>query len=172
MTDISLKKIATLTSYINSVNSLSMWPEDRSLTIDQVTECIGNVAVLHNIGFDQTLNELMKEYEIDWNKAGGTAFIITDEKSPVVNDIVLAIVGGRGYTNYDRFKEITDDYIGEVGNPTEIVSGGAKGVDSMAEIYAKDNNIPIKVFKPDWSKHGEGAGTSRNTDIIEYGHMY
>jgi predicted Rossmann fold nucleotide-binding protein DprA/Smf involved in DNA uptake len=38
---------------------------------------------------------------------------------------------------------------------TEIVSGGAKGVDSLGEMYAKENGIPLKVFPADWKTYGK-----------------
>lgn len=81
-------------------------------------------------------------------------------------ELKLAIVGGRTYNDYDAFKKIVDEYITELqSKPSLIISGGAKGVDTLAEIYAKDNNIPTEIFRPDWSK-GKGAGLERNTDII------
>lgn len=33
----------------------------------------------------------------------------------------------------------------------ELVNGMATGIDECARIWAKDNNIPIKEFKPDWN---------------------
>ena len=81
--------------------------------------------------------------------------------------IKLAIVGGRDYDDYDNFKKIVDEYVKDIGAISEIVSGGAAGVDKMAERYASENKIPITVFKPDWNKHGKKAGILRNTDIIE-----
>jgi len=51
---------------------------------------------------------------------------------------------------------------------TEIVSGGAKGADTLAEQFAKENNLPVKIFKPDWAKYGRGAGPVRNKQIVEY----
>ncbi len=44
--------------------------------------------------------------------------------------------------------------------------GGAKGADSLGEEYAKENNIPTKIFIPDWDKYGKSAGMIRNTDIV------
>ena len=77
----------------------------------------------------------------------------------------LAIVGGRDFNDYVKFKEIVKNFIDEYGKPTKIISGGARGVDTLAEQYAKENNIEMIVFKPDWSK-GKVAGLLRNTDII------
>lgn len=78
----------------------------------------------------------------------------------------LAIVGYRYFNDYNKFKTIVDNYIKENGVPEYIVSGGAMGVDTMAEKYAKEKNIKVKVFKPDWQKFGKAAGILRNTDIV------
>lgn len=51
---------------------------------------------------------------------------------------------------------------------TEIVSGGAKGVDALGERYGMDNNIPVRVFPADWENNGRGAGHIRNTQMAEY----
>lgn len=79
----------------------------------------------------------------------------------------LGIVGYRGFTNYEKFSQLVDEYIEEIGTPEFIISGGAKGTDTMAEKYAQLHNIPTKIFKPDWDKHGKAAGIMRNTDIIQ-----
>jgi len=51
---------------------------------------------------------------------------------------------------------------------TEIVSGGAKGVDMSARKYANDNGIKIVEFLPDYKQFGRGAPLKRNLQIIEY----
>lgn len=51
---------------------------------------------------------------------------------------------------------------------TEVVSGKARGVDTMGEQWAKENNIPIKEFPADWNKHGRIAGILRNEDMGRY----
>jgi len=53
----------------------------------------------------------------------------------------------------------------------EIVSGGAKGPDSIAERFAHICRIPTKIFLPDWDKHGKSAGLIRNKEIVDYSHM-
>ena len=50
----------------------------------------------------------------------------------------------------------------------EIVSGGAKGVDSDARKYAEDNNLPMTEFLPEYNRYGRGAPLKRNLQIIEY----
>ena len=48
----------------------------------------------------------------------------------------VAIIGSRGITNVDMKKYIPP-------NTTEIISGGARGVDSIAKQYAQENNIKL-----------------------------
>ena len=51
---------------------------------------------------------------------------------------------------------------------TEVVSGGADGVDSCGEEYALAADQPLKIFKADWNKHGKAAGPIRNKQMAEY----
>lgn len=52
--------------------------------------------------------------------------------------------------------------------PTEIVSGGASGIDESGEAFAKTNEYPVKVFEADWETHGRAAGPIRNKQMAEY----
>ena len=51
---------------------------------------------------------------------------------------------------------------------TEIVSGGAKGVDTSAREYALANSIKLTEFLPEYSKFKRAAPLKRNLQIIEY----
>lgn len=54
---------------------------------------------------------------------------------------------------------------------TEVVSGKAKGFDTIGEEWAKENDIPIKEFpvtKEDWQTKGKRAGFIRNQVMGEY----
>jgi hypothetical protein len=51
---------------------------------------------------------------------------------------------------------------------TEIVSGGAKGVDSCGETWALHESIPLKRFPADWLKYGKAAGPIRNRAMAKY----
>ena len=48
-----------------------------------------------------------------------------------------------------------------------MVSGGARGPDTLGVLWARDNGIEIKEFLPDWDKYGKSAGFIRNTQIVE-----
>ncbi len=78
-------------------------------------------------------------------------------------DIKLAVIGSRTFNDYDllecAIKKISMNIV-------LIVSGGAKGADSLGEKYAHQNDIPTLIFKPDWKRYGRGAGMVRNKEII------
>ncbi len=70
----------------------------------------------------------------------------------------VAIVGSR-----DLSVDI-EKYIPE--NTTEIVSGGARGIDTLAERWADQHNIPKLILKPDYDKYGRSAPIRRNETIV------
>lgn len=51
---------------------------------------------------------------------------------------------------------------------SEVVSGGATGVDAQGETWAQSQNIPVKRFPADWAKHGKAAGPIRNGQMADY----
>jgi predicted Rossmann fold nucleotide-binding protein DprA/Smf involved in DNA uptake len=51
---------------------------------------------------------------------------------------------------------------------TEIVSGCAKGVDTLGEQVADLICVPICKFPADWNKHGKAAGPIRNKQMADY----
>ena len=53
------------------------------------------------------------------------------------------------------------------GNTTEIISGGARGIDSSARLYARKHGIPYREYAPDYEKYGRSAPLRRNITIIE-----
>jgi hypothetical protein len=73
----------------------------------------------------------------------------------------VAVIGSRTFDDYELVKETLSTFTISL-----LVSGGAKGADSLGERYANENNITTLIFKPDWKKHGPAAGPIRNTDIV------
>ena len=77
----------------------------------------------------------------------------------------LAIIGSRTFNDYERMcNEILTLFTDKI---ECIVSGGAKGADSLGERYAKERDIQTIILKPDWNKYGRSAGFIRNHDIIK-----
>ncbi len=73
----------------------------------------------------------------------------------------VAIIGSRGIT-----VENIGEYLPE--GTDEIVSGGAKGVDTCAREYAIAHGIKLTEFLPQYKLYGRGAPLKRNLQIIGY----
>lgn len=74
------------------------------------------------------------------------------------------IAGSRGINDYDLLCMIIKWRDKPI---TEVVSGGAYGVDKMGEEWAYENKVPVKCFYPDWSI-GKSAGPIRNRKMADY----
>jgi len=63
----------------------------------------------------------------------------------------IAVVGTRKYTDQEKFAEelykILKPFVDDE-RPITILSGGAKGVDQMAQRYAASNGYDFVLFKP------------------------
>lgn len=80
----------------------------------------------------------------------------------------LIIAGCRDMTDWGVVHEgITRSGFGP--KVTEVVSGGAQGVDYIGEGLAEKSGLPVKRFNADWKKHGKAAGPIRNRQMAEYG---
>jgi len=77
------------------------------------------------------------------------------------DDMKVAVIGSRGITAVNLAKYLPPD-------TSEIVSGGAKGVDTVAKEYAIKTNLKLTEFLPDYDKYGRSAPLKRNIKIIEY----
>ena len=88
----------------------------------------------------------------------------------------LAVVGSREYNDYSFVSKNLDYLIGAllrgkvISSKDEliIVSGGARGVDSLAKRYAKDNRLTNINILADWDSFDKIAGFLRNKNIIKY----
>jgi len=79
----------------------------------------------------------------------------------------LAIVGSRSITDDKFVNRILNCYKFMFGLPIKVISGGAKGIDSIGEAWADKLNIEKQIFLPDWENNGKAAGLIRNEDIIK-----
>lgn len=73
----------------------------------------------------------------------------------------VAVIGSRTLNIFDLDKYLPCE-------ATEIVSGGAKGIDLCAQNYAHKKRIPLTEFLPEYEKYSRAAPIKRNIKIVEY----
>lgn len=81
----------------------------------------------------------------------------------------VVIAGCRDFTNYKIAKEYIDFCLSNIRQENEIiiVSGGARGADTLGEKYAKQNGFEIERYLADWDTYGKSAGARRNKKMAE-----
>ena len=72
----------------------------------------------------------------------------------------VAVIGSRGLQVNDLGKYLPDEV-------TEIISGGARGVDTSAREYAMEHGLKLTEYLPEYDKYGRSAPLKRNITIIE-----
>ena len=75
----------------------------------------------------------------------------------------IAIVGSR---DFPRLEEVRQ-FVYEQERTTVIISGGARGVDSIAVEEARKLHMPYEVYPADWNRYGRSAGFRRNQTIVD-----
>lgn len=79
----------------------------------------------------------------------------------------IIVCGGVDFNDYDYLKNQMDRLTAYYEN-IRLVSGRARGADTLAERYAEEREIPIQVFPAKWKKYGKAAGPIRNKAMLEY----
>ena len=78
---------------------------------------------------------------------------------------VLVVFGSRGLEpSFDQLDALS--YVHDVPFDT-IISGGARGVDTRAELWAKSKDKRFRRYDADWEGNGRAAGYLRNTVMAE-----
>lgn len=78
----------------------------------------------------------------------------------------IAVVGSREY-NDEKTLFHTLDGLRKVHSYITLVSGGAKGADTLAKKYAIQNRLNIIEYLPEYEVYGKIAPFKRNTQIVE-----
>lgn len=83
--------------------------------------------------------------------------------------VKLIIAGGRDYDNYNELERVTDYMLSNLitTHKIVIVSGGARGADSLAVQYAQIRGYELITMPADWEAHGRSAGYVRNAQMAE-----
>ena len=74
--------------------------------------------------------------------------------------MILLIVGSRSIKEFDLEKHIPPE-------ATLIVTGGANGVDKLAERYADKKRLSKLILRPEYSVYGKGAPLKRNEKMVD-----
>lgn len=90
----------------------------------------------------------------------------TKQEDLHMGEIKCIIAGGRDFTNYEALKKaLATVKFGN--NKVTIISGTARGADSLGERYAKEKNYELMRFPANWNKYGRSAGMIRNKQMLE-----
>ena len=82
----------------------------------------------------------------------------------------IIIAGGRDFTDYNLLKKICKWYITTVlkiedKEDVEILSGVAKGADTLAVKFAEELEYKLVKYPADWNGKGKSAGILRNIEM-------
>jgi len=78
----------------------------------------------------------------------------------------LGIIGSRFFTDYEFLKaKVLESF--NIQEIDTIVSGGARGADTLGERFADEFNLKKDISKPEWEKYGKGAAFIRNQEIVD-----
>jgi len=88
----------------------------------------------------------------------------------------VIIAGSREFGDYELlnkeclriFRELKSEGFNTDREVIEIISGGARGADSLGEIFGKAYGLKIKRFIPDWDGLGKRAGYVRNDEMAKF----
>lgn len=79
----------------------------------------------------------------------------------------LLVCGGRDYCDKEHVFTVLDR-IHKIKGISGIISGGARGADSLAVEWAVKNEINHLVVPAKWKQHGKSAGPIRNKEMLKY----
>lgn len=74
----------------------------------------------------------------------------------------VAIVGSRDYPDLGDVVA----YVRALPGDTVIISGGARGVDRVAEHAAFQRGMTTRIYPAEWERYGKQAGYRRNQQIV------
>jgi len=84
-------------------------------------------------------------------------------------DFRVIVCGGRDFGDYSLLKESLNHLLSKIRETHRviIVSGCARGADSLALRYALEDNLSVEKYPADWEANGRGAGYLRNEQMLK-----
>lgn len=79
----------------------------------------------------------------------------------------LIIAGGRDFHDYNLLEEKAKEFINDYAQDRQIiiVSGHAKGADTLGEYFARKYDYDLLLYPAEWNRYGNSAGPIRNADM-------
>lgn len=79
----------------------------------------------------------------------------------------VIIAGGRDFVDYNLLREKVNNILIEkrTTHKIVIVSGCARGADTLGMRYASENIFDVDKYPADWDKYGKKAGYMRNVEM-------
>ncbi len=86
-----------------------------------------------------------------------------------MDNFKVIIAGSRGFSNYKLLREQCNKFLREKRKTSNIivVSGHARGADTLGEKYAQDERFTLEIYPAQWKKFGKRAGYRRNEQMAE-----
>ena len=81
----------------------------------------------------------------------------------------VIIAGGRQFNDYGLLSAKCDGILSQkrVTHKIVIISGTAKGADTLGERYARERGFTLRQFPADWDQFGKSAGYLRNCQMAD-----
>ena len=86
-----------------------------------------------------------------------------------MDNFKVIIAGSRGFSNYKLLREQCNKFLREKRKTSNIivVSGHARGADTLGEKYAQDEGFTLEIYPAQWKKFGKRGGYRRNEQMAE-----
>lgn len=72
-----------------------------------------------------------------------------------------------GSRSWESIAKIGVRFVNLPDEPIEILHGGARGADKLADLLARKMGFAVRVFPAQWRKHGRRAGILRNIAMLD-----
>lgn len=78
---------------------------------------------------------------------------------------IVVVCGGRDFSDRELLCSVLDR---EIQRGDVIVHGGCRtGADAMADEWARERGLFVRVFQAEWSRYGRSAGPKRNREMAK-----
>lgn len=82
--------------------------------------------------------------------------------------MIVIVTGSRDWSEKAVLRRVLSVLHGNGQDGIELlVEGGARGADTMARDWARDNGVPHETVPADWDRYGRAAGAKRNIQMLE-----